>query len=335
MDVMMVNETDREKEFEAAIRAVRAACAVTSRVQEDFADDHRVLKADQSPVTTADYAAQVVICSVLAEAFPDLPMISEESADELAALEDDTLRDLVLEYAQTAIPGLTGDQVYAFLDHDDGIGASRSWILDPVDGTKGFIRGDQYAIALALYEEGQIEMGILGCPRYATGARSEGLIIAARRGAGTVCMNVDEDRPRAVKVQDTTTAAASIVARSVESAHSSFGITDQLKSELNIVATDVYMDGQGKYGAVAVGDATMYLRIPRPGATRKENIWDHAAGVIVVEEAGGRVTDILGETIAFSHGAKLERNTGILATNGAIHDEVLSELKRLYAAASE
>ena len=330
-----IDSHDRESAYQAAIHAVRAACRVTACVQAAFEDDHRVLKADRSPVTTADYAAQVVICSILGDEFPDVPMISEENADELAALEDDTLRDLVLENAQAAVPGLTAERVLALLDHHDGIGAERSWILDPVDGTKGFIRGDQYAIALALYEDGQIVLGVLGCPRYRATTGREGLILAASRGAGAVCMNLDEDVPREINVQAVTRTADATVARSVESTHSSFGLTDRLKAELKISAPDVCMDGQGKYGAVAAGDATMYLRIPRPGTTRKENVWDHAAGGIVVEEAGGRVTDIFGEALAFSHGVKLEQNTGILATNGAIHEEVLSAIRSMYAVASE
>jgi 3'(2'), 5'-bisphosphate nucleotidase len=88
------------------------------------------------------------------------------------------------------------------------------------------------------------------------------------------------------------------------------------------------MDSQAKYGIVARGEATIYLRVPshtEPGY--KEKIWDHAAGSIIAEEAGGRVTDILGNSLDFSFSIKMEKNHGIVATNGILHEIVLDALK--------
>jgi 3'(2'), 5'-bisphosphate nucleotidase len=84
------------------------------------------------------------------------------------------------------------------------------------------------------------------------------------------------------------------------------------------------MDSQVKYGIVASGDADIYLRIPNP-ATRdyREKIWDHAAGSLIVEEAGGWVSDIDGKKLDFSMGKTLCRNRGILASSGRIHSRVL------------
>ena len=64
------------------------------------------------------------------------------------------------------------------------------------------------------------------------------------------------------------------------------------------------------------------MRLP----TRKdyvEKIWDHAGGVLVVEEAGGTVTDIDGQPLEFTHGRGLERNRGVVVTNGRLHQQVL------------
>ncbi len=85
------------------------------------------------------------------------------------------------------------------------------------------------------------------------------------------------------------------------------------------------MDSQVKYAAVARGDAQIYLRLPIAGYI--ENIWDHAAGAIIVEQAGGRVTDMDGRTLDFSCGRKLERNRGIIATRGTDHAAVLAALR--------
>ena len=71
-----------------------------------------------------------------------------------------------------------------------------------------------------------------------------------------------------------------------------------------------------------MGDADIYLRLP----TRKgyqEKIWDHAGGVLIVEEAGGTVTDIHGKPPEFNHGATLAVNQGMVVTNGKFHDAVI------------
>ena len=86
------------------------------------------------------------------------------------------------------------------------------------------------------------------------------------------------------------------------------------------------MDSQAKYAAVARGDAQIYLRLPTR-ADYQEKIWDHAAGAIIVEEAGGRVTDITGRPLDFSLGATLSANKGIVATSGSIHDAVISAIR--------
>ena len=86
------------------------------------------------------------------------------------------------------------------------------------------------------------------------------------------------------------------------------------------------MDSQCKYGAVARGDASIYLRLPTR-ADYEEKIWDHAAGWMVVTEAGGRVTDVRGEPLDFSIGRTLRNNKGVVATNGRIHDSVISAVR--------
>jgi 3'(2'), 5'-bisphosphate nucleotidase len=88
------------------------------------------------------------------------------------------------------------------------------------------------------------------------------------------------------------------------------------------------MDSQAKYGIVARGEAILYLRVPSPSEPEyREKIWDHAAGFLIAEEAGGKVTDIRGDPLDFSSGVKMEKNHGILVSNGILHDRVLKALK--------
>jgi 3'(2'), 5'-bisphosphate nucleotidase len=79
---------------------------------------------------------------------------------------------------------------------------------------------------------------------------------------------------------------------------------------------------------VARGEAHIYLRLP----TREhyvEKIWDHAAGSLVVTEAGGVVTDMAGKTLEFHHGRELLANRGIVVTNGPLHEPVVEALAAL------
>jgi 3'(2'), 5'-bisphosphate nucleotidase len=130
-----------------------------------------------------------------------------------------------------------------------------------------------------------------------------------------------------IHVSDLTRTAAARFCESVESGHSDQDQSAQIAAALEITEEPVRVDSQAKYAIVARGEAQIYLRLP----TRKdyrEKIWDHAAGMIVVEEAGGRVTDVKGFDLDFGHGRQLENNRGVVATNGPIHDAVLEAVSR-------
>ena len=96
-------------------------------------------------------------------------------------------------------------------------------------------------------------------------------------------------------------------------------------ARLGIAAPPLRMDSQAKYAVVARGEADIYLRLPTR-ADYREKIWDHAAGVLIVAEAGGTVTDIHGKPLEFHHGRELVANRGVVVTNGRLHDRVLEAI---------
>ncbi len=90
------------------------------------------------------------------------------------------------------------------------------------------------------------------------------------------------------------------------------------------------MDSQAKCAVLAAGHAEIMLRLLSPDRPDyREKIWDQAAGSIIIEEAGGRVTDMDGKPLDFHTGRRLENNRGIVATNGLLHDKVLAALADL------
>ncbi|XWS29908.1 hypothetical protein CRYUN_Cryun24cG0070700 [Craigia yunnanensis] len=100
---------------------------------------------------------------------------------------------------------------------------------------------------------------------------------------------------------------------SYEAAHSMHDLSSLIAQKLGIKAPPVRIDSQVKYGAISRGDGAIYMRLPRNGY--REKIWDHAAGSIVVTEAGGVVTDVAGNPLDFSRGRYLDMDTGIIVTN--------------------
>ena len=142
------------QERQIACEAVRSATAVCRSVQAQITQD--VLeKKDRSPVTVADFSSQALICRAIREAFPDDPIIAEEDSTELRQSENSGFLDRVIE--ELATQGVTtgGNQVFEWIDQGGAREFSeRFWTLDPIDGTKGFLRGEQYAVSLALIVNG-------------------------------------------------------------------------------------------------------------------------------------------------------------------------------------
>jgi len=328
----MAPSYDRERSV--ALNAVRTAASLCQSVRADMGD---VLeKDDRTPVTVADFGSQALICRALKQAFPDDPVIGEEDASALRADDNAAVRRQVLAHVRAHHADATPEAVYDWIDHGTArTYADRFWTVDPIDGTKGFVRGDQYAIALALVVDGAPQVAALGCPYLPPTLNfddpsSRGQVFLAERGEGTTQVPVDPAdaaTPRPVHTSDTTDPAESRFTESFVSSHSSRGLAAEAGERLGITEDPVRIDSQCKYAIVTRGDAEIYLRLPRPGTDYTERIWDHAAGALVVEAAGGTVTDMYGDSLDFTHGPLLEENTGVVATNGPLHDRVLDALQ--------
>jgi 3'(2'), 5'-bisphosphate nucleotidase len=314
-----------EQEKAVAIASVIAAAKVCMKVRAELVGES-IEKEDKSPVTVADFGAQAVVCKYLADQFAGDPVVGEEDAADLRTPEMADQLAKVTHYVQQVLPEATPDAVAQWIDHGNGDVAPRYWTLDPIDGTKGFLRGDQYAVALAFVENGEIKVGALACPALKFGDR-EGIIFAAVRGEGAVMMDLDGNNIAPIQVASVANADKFRFVESVESGHGDQSQQSAIAQAAGITTSSIRMDSQAKYGAVAAGEAVLYLRLPSPKSPNyREKIWDHAAGVIVVEEAGGRVTDMTGKALDFSKAARLNDNRGVVVSNGEIHDKVIEAL---------
>jgi len=315
-----------DKELEVAIAAVREASKVCRAVQATIAPD-ALEKKDKSPVTVADFASQALVCRALQQAFADDPVIGEEDAAALRGDDGAAFRSRV--FAELKPFGVASeDEALAFIDRGGAQDYSpRFWTLDPIDGTKGFLRGDQYAVALALVVDGQLTVAALACPNLPSGD-STGTVFWAVRGEGAHHAPLDGEGVASARVSTEAAVANTRLCESFESGHSSHDHSAQLMAKLGIGADPVRLDSQAKYGVVARGDAEAYLRLPtRPGY--REKIWDHGAGCLIVQEAGGTVTDVAGKPLDFTKGRELTENRGVIVTHGPFHDQVLQTLAEI------
>lgn len=240
------------------------------------------------------------------------------------------------------ISGAKAEEVLSWIEH----GSLREyqpvyWTLDPIDGTKGFLRREQYALCVAKIVGGEPVVGALSCPNlpidFSDPSKGKGVVISGAKGGGAWCsclrrdvLTGSQEKPQKIvlKPKDATNLR---FCESVESGHGDHSVSARVAEELKIKVPPLRLDSQAKYAALIRGDAEIYLRPParkKDGKWYVECIWDHAAGVVscittsskcivaliyrsvdpcvgsagalLLQEAGGVVTDISGRKLDFS-----------------------------------
>lgn len=344
---------DRAAALRAAREAVVLACRVTRAVQARIETIGEITKDDRSPVTVADFAAQAVIAHHLQRSLhaglDRLHLVGEESTGLLRQVEQSGALGEVVRVVCDVWPGASEDDVLAAIDAGDhDASAETYWTLDPVDGTKGFLRRGQYALALALIERGEVVLGVMGCPNLSPDPERsfddpdpDGLIYFATRGGGACAASASAElgAPQLVRVdaQPGDPSARLRVCESVESGHTKQDDTARIIDHLGGapgLGAPARLDSQCKYAVVARGQADAYLRLP----TKKgyvEKIWDHAAGMIIAQEAGAIVTDIDGKPLDFSRGATLSGNRGVVCAHPRWHGRIIEAIRELRIARPE
>ncbi len=326
----MFNTNKPEVKF--AIETVRQASMLVKQVQAELVTE-ALTKDDRSPVTVADFAAQALVASQLMLAFPDDPLIGEEDSGALRSVEEAKKLASVAYFVEKFVKGANEEKVLSWIDRGTAASGKRYWTVDPIDGTKGFLRGEQYAVALALVVDGQVQVGVLGCPNLSEASREEiggpGSLVVAVRGEGTWSTPVHGgDGDVQLHVSGIAAPSHARFLRSMESGHTNVSQLDVVAQEMGVAAQPVRLDSQAKYAMLASGAGDLYFRLINANKQDyKEKIWDQAAGLLVAEEAGGKVTDLDGKTLDFTQGRTLAKNRGVLASNTLLHPAALQALQ--------
>lgn len=349
-----------EKELEVALLAVQRATLLTKSVYSSHTKG-TLSKSDSSPVTIGDFGAQALIIASIKYAFPEDEVVGEEDASDLR--NNESLRNLVWELVQAAKledstaedkiggPIKNTDDMLTALDSGSSEGGrqGRIWALDPIDGTKGFLRGGQYAVCLGLLVDGIPTLGVIGCPNLpvddqapldssigqdADDKEGKGVLFSAVKGQGASSRPLSRaglQPSKKIQMKALSDVSQATFCESVEAGHSSQGDNAAIASKLGITKPSVRMDSQAKYCSIARGAGDLYLRLPT-SKTYQEKIWDHAAGVVLVQEAGGEVSDAYGKPLDFGLGRTLRENKGIVAAPKDAFSTVINVVKEVISA---
>ena len=279
----MIAAHRRELETARDIAVEAAALVTTFRGGQLIVDS----KAGDEPVTNADHAANTLIVTRLREAFPDDVILSEE------------------------IP-------------DDGsrLGQSRVWMVDPIDGTRDFILGDDgFAVMIGLCIDGRPVVGAVSQPvtgKTYTGIAGVGAWLDRREtpGAPRQALHTSAlDRPPGIRL----VASKSHRTPKVDAVRKALMITD----EMNVGSVGL------KIGLVAESARDLYVYTG--GRTK---IWDTCGPEAILIGAGGRMTDMDGRPLCYSD-EDLYNRRGIIASNGPLHDLVTATLAPLLASRAD
>ncbi|RCK58101.1 3'(2'),5'-bisphosphate nucleotidase 2 [Candida viswanathii] len=347
------------KELEVAIVAVKRASLLTKHLSDTIvqtAKSGTLTKDDKSPVTVGDFALQAIINNAIKSNFPDDEIVGEEDSLELRENGDlarqvseliAKIQKETAEYDDVVGQLSSPDEIYKSIDFGDSKGGSsgRFWALDPIDGTKGFLRGDQFAVCLALIEDGQVVLGVIGCPNLAQHIVSNkehsgvvGGLYSAIKGVGSYYSElftsgfVPLEKQKRISMKTHSDPRELKVVEGVEKGHSSHSTQAQIKAQLGfdpetVAQQTINLDSQVKYCVLASGQADIYLRLPISD-TYREKIWDHAAGNVLVYEAGGQVGDVTGKPLDFGKGRTLD-SQGVIAANREIFPKVIEAVKEI------
>lgn len=329
-------------------------------------------------MTIVDFAAQALLIAALHEAFPDDAFLGEESADALR--ENDALAERVWSLVQQAAKAQNERETHAaasttsdvqpeslkfpaskheMFDLIDRGGkgeetrTGRVWLMDPIDGTMTYMKGQQYSVCLCLLVEGEQKVGVIGCPNLAFGTQDPlgvtrlhedhvdvdgyGVVLSAVKGQGTYVRSMNAaslGTPRRIDHSTLPTPDLS----SLNFVESTLGKTSLSQDEHREVASSlgaawpgtVLWSQQMKYVALTLASTDVMIRIPKT-KDRFTYVWDHAGGHILFEEAGGHIRDFDGGAIDFAQGRKIkgERNYGMIATRPEVFDRVERAVKEV------
>ena len=291
-----------------AIAAVVPALPAARLLGETLASVPPIQKGDGSPVTAADYVLQALVVAGLRARSADgrVPLFGEEHADVLATSGRPDVERLVVDAIRSMLGWRDRAAALRMIDGDAPRAGEPYWTIDPIDGTKNFVRGvPVWATLIALRERGQITLGLVSAP--ALGRRWW-----ATTGHGAWVRELEHESPRRIRV--------SSVQKLVDA---SFSFSDQTgwnRDQFEAIRAATWR--QRAYGDfwshMLLGEGAIDV-----SAEPKLALYDYAALVPIVAEAGGTVSQFNGDELPIYEN---ESHPSFICTNGALHRDCVNLL---------
>lgn len=270
-----------QKELETAIALARRASVLIMDFYENGFEIEEKIGFDNfaEPVTIADKLSSKLIVEGLRETFSEDAVLSEEETD----------------------------------DTENRVSKKRAWMIDPIDGTQGFVdKAEDFAVQIGLAENGEPVLGVVLLPFHDT-------LYYAAKGKGAFIVEKDGTSKRVY------------VSAKTDFAEMNLAVSrNHLSPKMSYVAQDLHIQNivrRGsvglKVGLIAEKICDLYIHL-----SPRTKFWDTCAPQIILEEAGGKLTDIFGEKIRYDL-KDVRNHNGVLATNGAAHEKTVAGLKPL------
>lgn len=337
--------------LELATNITRMGCHLLESVREDVFLRGRIQqKSDATPVTIADYGVQALVSLLLSrdQVEKNVDLWAEEGSSRL--LKDSFFVEEITRIVNEVLlyhdmKGTCKEEVMESLMRSDATllsmkrksDALDGWILDPIDGTKGYLRGGtcEYALGLTYVMDGCLDVCAMGLPNTSLPvmkSKQKGLILRSKRGGGTqwnawkrfqdVDTILEENTWKECRIDVSHTCHESVLCVSEDARSETY--KRFFTKEKRICCGSLC-----KYASVAMGNSTTYYQSILP--TRNPwMVWDHVSGILCVEEAGGKVTDLNGSSLERFVGISfVPGGNGILVTNGILHEQILERFRGL------
>ena len=290
-----------------------SAAAEMSRVVRNRLDETTIWrKEDRSLVTAADLAAQALILKTLIEHLPGEQVLAEESVE---TLDPPGRTEVVLELVEQ-IDGhsISKAELREWIGYRGEEDSDRIWLLDPIDGTKGYVRGSGYALSLATLEEDRVTRSYLAVPESTLHVEGvTGFLFSAVRQEGAFKYDIVNGEVQSITPPPAPVAGRDALVIAATRAHENVDLPPGAAAQGFEVGL-LSMDSIAKYAALSTGAAHLYPRKPSRWIG-PFYCWDHAAGVLLVEETDGKVTDLTGKSFDWSNKERLIHNKGIFAAS--------------------
>lgn len=311
---------DFQNEVSVMLEIIKPLVNISLDIFESLSEEITKVKGDGSVVTICDFALQSLIMAGLRHHLPNDKVLGEEDfthlSDDFLALVKKILPDDLdpVEVCKDAIKTITSD------DH-------RVWVIDPIDGTQGFVQKGHFAIATALLVDLQLKCSVTAWPRHSpefTGLPINGpAIFVAVEGRGAWAFDMDNNM-FAVK-------APEHPKRVICYSDATGGMKKRIRDMVDILGMEdgIAMISMTKGFIVASGMANVYVKYH---ANHEENAWDVAPFELFVRESGGFATTPDGKQITYTgNGTVANSGNGLVFTSGTLehHQQVCAVFHQL------